>query len=380
MPLTYDGWDFIACIPAIRLAHLVESGSTVALPSSDPNYQRIVQETTGLQKFLHSFTSSFGTPLEPTIIVRHPTAKPMTAVDLASFRNLIALSAIVKAKRDTWRSHQRPVGALCSDLFDIPPVNLARNGEEVSIVTAYEQGIHRLDKFRGQPSPGVVYSEHYKAEFDDQMLTALLALWSDSGAKGEMRRFRLKVLRSLELAYLALRAPFSNFGSIQDHGVMLSLWVSVFETLAHPGTQKVGFCHVATVIKSVPWATERLRRRRYRPIDKRQCSLTTLPVQIYGRLYKARNHYLHGDSLPENGIELCRRKSWGQLSVQVPLLFRSIVLHLLCKHGYGTFPMKPDWSVIFGGESPPDEFMTNWRNWDSQEMMEEPLWKAVPED
>jgi hypothetical protein len=114
--------------------------------------------------------------------------------------------------------------------------------------------------------------------------------------------------------------------------------VSAFESLAHPEFQDVTFSDVSAIIKSVPWASKRLRRTAYVAVGTKVArKYTTLPVQTYGRLFQTRNNYLHGGQFPKRQYEYQQRKSRIPLQFQVPALYRCVLLNELTSKSFGTY-------------------------------------------
>jgi len=330
-------WKFVIAIPGVELPRRVEAGSTAALPPDDPDYDAIAKSEPGVSEFLSRFSTAFGRQLRPTIIAREKTADLITAEDLSAFRNTIALAAIVEARRQRDRT-QWSSGPFFSEVFDFSPV-APRDAQFVDIQSPFSRGIHDIEEFAGQPSPIVPYPKNMRCEFDEGLLEALLRLWASKATRRLVRRRTL--LRSVEMACHALRAPYSNLESLQDWGITTSLWVSAFEIIACPDSGDVKFPHVSSMIKRVPWASRSLRKPAVRAIDRP--GLTTRPVQVYGRLYRVRNSFLHGDRLPAGSIEPHRHPTWGHLSIQVPLLFRSVLL-LNCQNlNLWHFPTEVPW-------------------------------------
>ena len=373
-------WDLVAAIPGVSIPESVEAGSTAAVPYNDPRYQQL-KKNPGVRQYLDSFRNPFGVPLKPTIIIRKTATTPILGSELVGFRNAFALSALVESRVQT-QQRQWLMSARYAEFFAFYPVHLSRDGKRVFIESPVETGMHKLSKFTGQPWPVSVNPKHIFVSFDQYLLKALLELWVYPKAKGKFRSFRTRVFRSLEMAFHGLHAPFSNLGSKTDHGLMLSLWVSAFEILARPPTRSVTFKNVSEMIRSVPWHNPKLRKTRYRPIDTRSKRQriqkgplldTTLPVQIYGRLYRARNDYLHGNPLPTNGVEPRKRKAWRNLDTQIPVLYRSVVLHLLASHGFGKFPRKLDLSKLYSAGIDKENIQHALKEYQSNDNYEQPL-------
>jgi hypothetical protein len=114
------------------------------------------------------------------------------------------------------------------------------------------------------------------------------------------------------------------------------------------------FGTVRGLVEAVPWP-RKLRRKlvayEYRSptrrVDKKgkfvPLGSMTRPVQIYGRLYRARNMVLHGEPYEKNRLEPGRRhKSWGPLHFEAAVLFRSLLLHALAQAGHGQYVTRPN--------------------------------------
>jgi hypothetical protein len=137
------------------------------------------------------------------------------------------------------------------------------------------------------------------------------------------------------MAYYAMRNPFLILGGQPDFGVQMSMWVSAFEILANPHIVKVKFEDVGAMIKAIPWRDRKLRVKNRAAVGSKKGEKTTLPVQIYGRLYQTRNAYMHGNALRKGEYEFHKRKRWGNLFFQAPALYRCVLMHTLNSKGFG---------------------------------------------
>lgn len=134
----------------------------------------------------------------------------------------------------------------------------------------------------------------------------------------------------------------------------MSLWISAFEAIAHPGTTDVELSYVKSIIEKVPWRSPRLKYANYIMVTKKSKRKKAnnrkviLPIQVYSRVYNTRNMYLHGTPLPPNQLEFKTRKTWNPLKFQVPALYRCSILSELSHNGFGSYP-KVEYPDIYEG-------------------------------
>ncbi|MHC4632122.1 MAG: hypothetical protein ACYS9C_12780 [Planctomycetota bacterium] len=331
---------YVITIPSIDIPGHLSIDDLILLGSNDDRYQQLKKSNTFLSKYLDSFRAPFGTKINPSIIVRDKNLPKVNSDHLVSFRNVIAVSSVIYSRI---RSCLLDIATGCTstDLFDFHPISVSNDGNDFSVKTAYTIGVNgRIDKFKGQASLSEPYPENIRFESDEQLTLSLLNLIEKKYNKIEDKEFRSRIIRSIEMAYYALRSPFIQLGNKTDFGIGICLWVSAFEIIAYhyKRNKNVGFCDVSSLIKSVPWKNCLLRKKNRmgvhgtsgKPKTKKK---TTLPVQIYSRLYYTRNMYLHGVPIPKNKYEFRTRRNWGNLFFQVPALYRCILMHLLKAKG-----------------------------------------------
>lgn len=323
---------YVFTIPSIDIPGHISIDDLILLGSKDDRYQELKNSNSFLSKYLDSFRAPFGTKINPSIVVRDKTLPRVDADRLTAFRNAIAVSSVIYSMMKSYL-YNTPTGCTCTDLFDFHPVSVSSDGDDFSVRTAHTIGFDdRIEDFKGQTTLAVAYPETVRPSFDEEFMMTLLNLIEKRSHRIKEKEFRNRVMRALDMAYYALRSPFVNLGNKTDFGVSISLWVSAFEILANPYTKDVHFKDVSTLIKQVPWENAKLRRKNYTAIAYN--GKTTLPVQIYGRLYHTRNMYLHGNIIPKGSFEFRRRKRWGNLLFQVPVLFRCVLMYLLQTNGF----------------------------------------------
>jgi hypothetical protein len=329
---------YVMTIPSLDIHDAIETSDLVLVGSRDPRYLAACNDSPNLADYLSRFSSPFGRKLSPSIVLRDTLFPKVTAERLSSFRNAVAVSSVLESRVRSY-IYQRAIGCFSTEMFEFYPVSLASDEKDLITRTVLEQGLaNPISSFHGQSSPAVIYPQNLDFGYEKCLLEALVAFLDGRATTPDGRRFRSKVLLSLQFAYYALSTPFSHLGSAVDYGVALSLWVSAFESLAHPGDQDVTFSHVSSLIRSVPWFSARLRRSGYSAVGAKVAGKqTTLPVQSYGRLFQTRNKYLHGGKFPKGQFEYQQRKNRVPLQFQVPALYRCVLLSELAKQSYGAY-------------------------------------------
>jgi hypothetical protein len=349
-------WDFIIAMPAVSLPRAVDAGNTAVVPFSDPRYVELSDAQPRIRRFLESFRTAFGHQLQPAIVIRDRSAERIQAEDLAALRNMIALAAVVRARTDRSVHRFGGEGPVYADLFELYPVNMAVDAETVTVRTASEFGLDDdLEHFQGQPDPAYIYPQNVTPKLDEVILESLLGLWQSHAAGEDQERFRRRIFRSLETAYHALGSPFLNLGSQYDHALSLSLWVSAFEILV-TRAGNVSASDVERLITRVRWSHPALRSDVVEsPRGPRPGRPVSRPVQAYERLYKVRNESLHGgvisadlvghrlDTDEEDALEPAPLglHEWNHLALAVPALYRAVLLELLTRQAFHTYPADP---------------------------------------
>ncbi len=328
---------YVVAIPSVDLPGYVGIDDLLMLGSRDPRYRALKKANPVLSKYLSSFRTPLKKKVNPTIIVRDESLPKVDARHLCAFRNAVAVSAVVHSRAKSCPPSTTQ-GFFCTDLFDFHPVSVSSDGTDLFGKTPFEQSWWlNAQNFAGQTTLAVIRPEAVRPSFDNEFMMALLDLVEMNCRTRTMRDFQNRIVRSLEMAYHALRSPFTTLGEPVDFGVQTAMWVSAFEILANPRGEDVHFSDVSALIKQVPWRARKLRVK-----DRASATgpkgVTTLPVQIYGRLYRTRNAYIHGSVLRPGEYEYRRRRGWGSLFFQVPALYRCVLMNMLNEKGIGKSP------------------------------------------
>lgn len=115
------------------------------------------------------------------------------------------------------------------------------------------------------------------------------------------------ILRSLNMATAAMQLPNTSVAeTIYDWGRVISLWVSAFEILLHPGGNgRADETKVLNMLSEIKWLRSKMLDASH-PIKMggRPPMGHTLAEWLYHRLYKLRNDYLHGNPVESSGFQM----------------------------------------------------------------------------
>jgi hypothetical protein len=164
------------------------------------------------------------------------------------------------------------------------------------------------------------------------------------------------------MAHAAAQVPSVVGTTSQSLGRSVSLWVSAFEILTHPGRGDSGYKEVYRVFDNVSWKTERCRERIHSCYEGRNSRSNipkrTLACWMYGELFRARNDYLHGNEVADDRLVV---KASGQSLFMFPQpLYRLLLTGFLGLDDYGPhlqkgapipFDRSHFWSIERQGES-----------------------------
>ena len=143
---------------------------------------------------------------------------------------------------------------LFGEAFAIYPWMLDRDYEHIIGNTPAILGMHEVTKFRGQSSPALFRTQLDVSDLDQPLLTELLARWQRRYKASQPQWEDIALFRSLNMAYHASLLPAASEATFYDVGRLVSLWVSAFEILVHPGgTGQANRDKVFSLIEKTPW-------------------------------------------------------------------------------------------------------------------------------
>jgi hypothetical protein len=304
-----DEWLPVFALPNLALDKAIETTVAALVPSHDTRVKGLREKHSSFNQFLRRFSDSFGVRFEPALILLKADAPKMffDIGALSSFRNLIALSAIMKNRALEIR-HPHRHGAVFGEAFAFYPWMLDRHYEHLIGQTPALLGMHQVCKLKAQSSPALSRPRVTVSSLDAPILQDLLRRWEYHYGAEKPDWHDVKIFRSLNMAYHASLMPAVSDTTFLDIGRLICLWVSALEILVHPGgTEKVNRKDVINHIDQAHWERSVLNERRY-TVRGESVAKRTLAAWLCDRLYECRNDFLHGNPVDRNSIRLPNTK------------------------------------------------------------------------
>jgi hypothetical protein len=253
------------------------------------------------RKFLSRFKDAFGGRITPTVLLISPDFEAVvpTPNSLPGFRDLVALS-VVPFARARAVGNGAGWGVRFSNSFGFYPWMIAKDdGERVVCDTPAELGLHNVDEFRGQSTPGLSQVQVSGSDLDAPLFNELKRRWQSHFQCEDPTWEGRALFRSLNMANQACMMPTgASDTTLYDVGRLIGLWVSAFEILVHPGPGgKSGQYLVMDALDGAAWLLPAARRRVHQVRQGKGTVRRTLASFLYSRLHDARNHFLHGNSI-----------------------------------------------------------------------------------
>jgi hypothetical protein len=298
-------WIPVFVLPNISLLTAIECDIAAMAPADDPRVVALKRAQPSFRRFLGQFADNFGQKFEPAVhLVRaNAPTKFVEIGTLASFRDLIAISAVVynRALELCCGSRHR---VLFGEAFSIYPWMIDKNYEDVIGRTPAILGAHEVTKFRGQSSPAIFRNSLNPTDLDQPLLVALLERWQRRYEAVDPAWSDIALFRSLNMAYHASLLPAASDATFYDVGRLVSLWVSAFEILVHPGGNGQANCDkVFELIEKTLWELQATADLAYDTGGKKKVK-RTLASWLYQALYWCRNNFLHGNPVEHANLIL----------------------------------------------------------------------------
>lgn len=298
-------WTPVFVLPNIPLEAAIGCDIAALAPAHDRRVATLKRTHPMLRRFLNRFADNFGQKFEPAVLILNTAAPPIfrDVSALASFRDLIALSAVTHGRALELR-HPRGHRVLFGEAFSIYPWMLDRHYEDVIGSTPAILGTHEVSSFKGQSSPALFRTSLGEGDIDQPLLTALMTHWRQRYEAAEPAWKDVALMRSLNMAYHASLLPAGTDTTFYDVGRVVSLWVSAFEILVHPGgSGQANRDKVFDMIERTPWAISASGKLAHDTGSKTKVK-RTLASWLYQVLYECRNDFLHGNPVERSNLVL----------------------------------------------------------------------------
>lgn len=298
-------WTPVFVLPNLPLDQAVECDIAAIAPAHDHRVKALKRAHPTFKQFLNRFSDNFGEKFEPAVLLLDADAPPSfrDIAALASFRDIAALSAVTRGRALELR-HPRGHRVLFGEAFAIYPWMLDRHYKDVIGSTPAILGTHLVSSFRGQSSPTIFRTPLAASDIDEPLLTMLSARWRRRYEAHEPAWEDVALMRSLNMAYQASLLPAGTDTTFYDVGRIVSLWVSAFEILVHPGGNgQADRTKVFELIERTPWAISASGQLAHDTGGKTKVK-RTLASWLIEALYASRNDFLHGNPVDRSTLLL----------------------------------------------------------------------------
>jgi hypothetical protein len=289
-------WTPIFVLPNVPLRTAIGCELAALAPAHDPRVAAVKRVHPSFKRFLNRFSDNFGEKFEPAVLLVSADAPAAIreVAALASFRDLVAISTISLSRALELR-HRRGHRVMFGEAFAIYPWMLDRHYKDVIGSTPAILGMHEVVKFKGQSSPSLFRIVLDDNDIDQPLLAALMDQWRRCYTTPGPTWADVALFRSLNMAYNASLLPAGTDTTFFDVGRVVSLWVSAFEILVHPGGDgQANRDKVFQLIESTPW-TIAASGAAVHDTGGRAKVKRTLASWLYQVLNDRRNDFLHGN-------------------------------------------------------------------------------------
>ncbi|MER9592970.1 hypothetical protein NKI94_30115 [Mesorhizobium australicum] len=298
-------WTPVFVLPNIPLEAAIGCDVAALAPAHDPRVTALKRAHPMFRRFLNRFADNFGAKFEPSVLLLD-TAAPAVFREigtLASFRDLIALATVTRGRALELRFPRRH-RIVFGEAFAIYPWMLDRHYEDMIGSTPAILGTHEVARFKGQSSPMLFRTQLGNSDVDQPLLAALMERWRRRYEASQPAWEDVALMRSLNMAYQASLLPAGTDTTFYDVGRIVSLWVSAFEILVHPGGNgQANRDKVFDLVERTPWEIPASGRLIYDTGGKTKVR-RTLASWLYQMLYDCRNDFFHGNPVERSNLLL----------------------------------------------------------------------------
>ncbi len=297
-------WEPVFVLPNIKLAESIDAKLAVLAAIDDGRVASLRQSQPTFDSFISRFTDAFGEKLAPTVLLVRADALETFGIEaLSSFRDAIAIATVAYNRALELKSPRKGGRVLFGNAFAFYPWMTDRNDEYLICRTLGIGGLHDVTAFRGQSSPELFCSCLDLSDVDVPLLDELLDRWRRCYGEPARSWCDIALFRSLNMAHNASLLPAASDETFYDVGRLISLWISAFEILVHPGGDgKANRDKVFDLLERINWEDSRCAEKRF-PTGRQQ-GHRSLASWLYQSLYDRRNDFLHGNPVKPSALQL----------------------------------------------------------------------------
>ena len=328
-------WEIYFFLPDLRIEKDIVLDHIGLVSSKNEIITDLCKKSKITDRVANNFFDQFQRQKSPSFLIinLHSPDKIKTLEAIVDFRNIYAISAIIKGQENAFR-YENLYNPIFSDFFNFYPITITKDNRSLLISSPATLGVDKPECFCGQTNPGI--PDHLTAEPDEIIFEELLKYWERKYLNGKHIKWKIKALfRSLEMAFHASAMPYKNHSTIFDYGTSISLWVSSFEILTHNFRENLNLWTVIDCLESYSWSNKDISRRLYK-LDYHdrvnRCNRDER-ISIVSRLYKdiyfARNDFLHGNKLKKGNIYPFRNNKINPLNYFAALIYKVALISKL---------------------------------------------------
>lgn len=309
-------------LPNIHVQVPIERPGIAIVSCQDERLKTLAKEHRRFAMYLGCFETEFGVQVSPSVLIRESTSpeRYRTVEALAGFRDALAMPVIPYSWTHTLR-FETTLGIRYANWFSFYPWMVDAKYEGIIMQSMARLGYDEVKELRGQTTAGFSFQPLTDRMIDNPLLKALLDQWEARFTTDTPSRESIALFRSLNMALSASMLPGNVEATIYDIGKAIALWVSAFEILAHPGSSNVGFTQVYQLLERASWNLSECSKLIYQSYPyKISQPKRSLPVWLYGELNRARNDFLHGNTITDSRLIVAPGKR--ALHVYAAPLFR----------------------------------------------------------
>jgi hypothetical protein len=293
------GYNIYGVFHNLKIANsfIIENEILAIVSETDNRVIELMNKSENIDRFIKSFKDKQNRDYYPAILLMKDIERIKDMIkfeeSVAGFRNIFAISAL-----------KHNMFIQFSDFFDLHPIRFGADGKLHRFSPAVGGDREPTKSILSSQSPYIFLPTAISSiyNYDYNMFENLNKVWFEYYIKNTMNEIQKHncelLFRSLEMAYIALRAPYYNLGNIKDYGVSISLWVSAFEILTRKDSNS-GKRQVLEYLDDYSWRDEKYLIRTSFKIDRKNQKELNIPQQCYLIINELRNDFIHGNDIIE---------------------------------------------------------------------------------